>query len=209
MRAIGFFFGFMTLATSAQAGPEPSLSQRMGQFRKDAAICRDFLTGTDAGICSQVADLANEQPKLKVVAGPAPAEEGQLSQKCYYLDGKLKIVELEGGELLTDTIGHYYILDDDYLFVTEVTTPHKQFLQEMSEKPVTAEDLAPRILGFLFRDMTLKSQYSRQGVTHPSIPKPDVEDVLSDYRSALGLKAANNSGTGAEEISACPVFNHD
>lgn len=203
MRGINFAFGFMSLVVSAQAGSEPSLSHRMGQFGKDAVICRDFLTGTDAGICSQVADLANEQPKFKVVAGPVPTEEGQLSQRCYYLDGKLKIVELEGGELLTDTIGHYYVLDDHYLFVTEITTPHKQFLQEMSEKPLTAQDLAPRILGFLFRDMTLKRQYSRQGVTHPSIPKQDVEDALSDYRSILGLRADANSDSREPDNSAC------
>ena len=201
-----FTFSLCGLAIATQTYSEPPLKQRMGQFKNDMAVCKATVTHDSGGICAQVTELVAKQPQAKATSVPDSMDEGQPSETCYYLNGKLRLVELEGGELLTDTIAHYYFLDGKYLFVAQITTPHKDFLQKNSERPLTEQDLAPHVIGLLFRDATFKSAYSAQGTKRPKVVQADVDDALSDYRAFIGVKDVQTGGPGVNETPACPAL---
>ena len=199
------FLALLGLAAAAPAFSAPDIHRGPGNFADDLAICRAFLTGKDDVTCSQLADLIRKQATATSAHAPAPMTEGDPDETCYYLERKLAIVELVGGELLIETVDHYYLLDGDRIFVTRVITPHEDEMRGLSEKPLTAQDLAPDVHGLLFRGGTLLKSYAVQGTKHLQITRSDAADAMSIYRDLLGLKPLEKAGSTVTGIRACPV----
>ena len=167
--------------------------QRLDRFKSDVEICHAFVA---KNVCDKVELSIKHRHKFeKKVNNEKLNEEMPITIK-YFNNRELQIAILGNTELLLDTVVHYYLLNNDILFVVRIETPHVEQLKDQIGENISPRESFPVYYGFLFIRGKLKAEYSEQGNSHPKIPKSKVSDVLSVYQAFVAPKASRLRNDG-------------
>lgn len=154
--------------------------QRLDRFDSDAKVCRAFAT---KNVCDKTELLIRRRNKFKKTVNDEKLNEGLPIVIKYFNNRELQIAILGNTELLVDTIAHYYLLNNETLFVVYIETPHVEQLKNQFDENISPKESLPVYYGFLFVNGELKREYSEQGNMHPKIPESKVREVLSAYQA--------------------------
>lgn len=162
---------------------ESNFRERLGNFNKDRSICQRLIAHGRSSVCVMLKKVDSEIKGFKQVKYPSSEEEPMAN--AYYKNEKLSVLELADAAILSDTITHYYLLDNDYIYITAIQTPHPQKLAQQFPDSNETYSKTPIITVYLVKGNDLVDSSSFCGTKHLDFVKSQFDDVMNDYHQFL------------------------